>query len=127
MRRTFKIGFIILPWLLLLLLVWDNLRRIDFFAIDAGTQAHSLAAAGFLADLSFAGCVSRDDVLAAAEARGWSTAPRPAVPCPEAGLRIQVQPALPFSTDDENDLLLSFDQMGCMIAWADRAELCAAP
>lgn len=118
MRRAIKGGMIALPWALLALLIWHDLRTIDFFGFDSATQAHDRAYLNFHRDLAFQGCVPRDAVIETAEARGWAW--RDTDYCwsfSDVGdcLRVQVSPPLPFSTEDENAALFAFDADGCMM------------
>ncbi|MEM7721325.1 MAG: hypothetical protein AAF376_03025 [Pseudomonadota bacterium] len=123
MRRAVKVGLIALPWALLAYLLWNDLRRLDFLAIDASTEAHTAARQAFVADLAFEGCVGRDAIIDAAQARGWMWDDMGDFPWCHAPiglndwLRVQVDPPLPFSTHDENAAFFGFDAAGCMTAW----------
>ncbi|MCC5957712.1 MAG: hypothetical protein JJU08_00025 [Rhodobacteraceae bacterium] len=123
MWRVGKIALIAVPWVLLALLVWREVRQMDFFALDASTDAHALARADFFADLAYDGCIPRDAVIAAADARGWYRGALDGVswchaPAGLSGwLHIEVSPPLPFSTDAENAAYIGFDEQGCMARW----------
>lgn len=119
MRRWLITLAIIVPWVLLGITIWQQLRRMDFFALDASTAAHAMARQTFFADLAFEGCVPRTAVIAQVEARGWAAAPVDAPawdanPALEGWLQIQIDPALPFSTELENTAFVGFDTNGCM-------------
>jgi hypothetical protein len=123
MRRWGKWGLIALPWLLLMVLVWDQLRSIDFFALDASTDAHFDARQGFMADLAYHGCVPRAAIIAEAEERDWLWQDLDDFPYCHAPtgltdwLHVDVSPPLPFSTEGENAAYFGFDATGCMIEW----------
>lgn len=119
MRKGLIALAIIVPWVLLGVTVWDRLRRMDFFAVDAGTDAHALARQTFFAELAFEGCVPRAAVIALVEAHGWGATPvdGPALddnPALAGWLQIQIEPPLPFSSDLENAAFVGFGADGCM-------------
>ena len=123
MRRTVLVALFILPWGLLAFLLWQDLRSIELGNLDGGNDAHALAYQSFFADLSYEGCVPREAVVSASEARGWAWSAldtprwchRPEL---SDWLEVQVEPPLPFSTDDENAAFIGFDVNGCMARWA---------
>lgn len=122
MRRAGLIALIVVPWALLAILAWNDLRRMDFFGFDAATHAHTSARQAFFTDLAYEGCVPRDAVIAASGARGWATRPVEDfnwchAPQLSDWLAVEIDPPLPFSTDDENTAFIGFDENGCMARW----------
>ena len=92
---------------------------------DASTDAHSMARRAYFADLAYEGCVGRDAVIAAAEARDWNVVlmVEPLNWChTPTGLtdwvHVDVSPPLPFSTEGENAAYIAFDANGCMAEWS---------
>lgn len=120
MRRLALVVIIALPWALLAYIVWEDLRSMDW-GLQASTDAHSAARQSFFVDLAYEGCVPRAAVIAAAEARGWPWEDREQrfchAPRLEAWIAVEVEPALPFSTQDENTAFIGFDGEGCMAQW----------
>jgi len=91
--------------------------------IGATDAAHRQARAEFEAALAPAECLTREAVIAAAEARSfdWRDMPAPRW-CHAPGglgnwLRVGIEPALFMSSDDENALLFGFDAAGCSVPW----------
>lgn len=108
-------------------LVWDDLRRIDILGFEASTDTHFEARQGLLADPAYEGCVPRDAIVAAAEARDFFWQDRDAlhwchVP---AGLtdwlHVQISPPLPFSNENENAAFFGLDGEGCIVRWESAA------
>ncbi len=87
------------------------------------SDAHSKARGEFTADLPERACLEVEDVRHVAEARNWDLRDEPAFHwcvAPDnvhSWLRVAVEPALPFSTEDENAAIFAFDAKGCAIAW----------
>ena len=97
----------------------------DPLGLEDATHAHLAARGAFLADLTSegAGCVTRDAVIAEAQARGWYRGEMEEFPwcIRPAGLsgwlHVDVSPPMPFSTEGENAAYVGFDAQGCMAEW----------
>ena len=87
------------------------------------SDAHREARREFMAALPESDCLVADEISDVAEEWGWETRE-------EAGfgwcvapvglarwLRVTVEPALPFSTVDENAAFFAFDAAGCSVPW----------
>ncbi|MBU2981789.1 hypothetical protein KO498_08165 [Lentibacter algarum] len=89
----------------------------------SSTDAHSDARRAFYAALPADGCVTSGQVTALAKQFEWQVAPQPEfLWCHkpvniQAWLRVTVEPALPFSTEDENAAFFAFDAQGCSLNW----------
>ena len=125
MRRAALVAAIALPWGLLALILWSDLQSIDV-DFSTGTEAPVEARAAFFADLAYEVCVRPETVHAVADARGWLAVARPEVtwchaPAMARWIEVQIEPALPFSTDAENATFIGFDAEGCMARWTHTA------
>ena len=116
-------------WVLLVALViaglavWGCQQRFSDWEAS-GNQAHAAAYKAFMADLPSEGCVTPEHVSTLAQQRGWAVRVEPEFHwCHKptgigAWLRVAVEPALPFSTDDENAAFFAFDAAGCSVEWS---------
>ncbi|KRS13148.1 hypothetical protein XM53_08355 [Roseovarius atlanticus] len=88
------------------------------------TAAHTEARQAFLADLPDTDCVRAADITGVARARGWNAVQEPhfdwcvTPDTVQTWLRVTVEPALPFSTEDENAQIFAFDNAGCAVDWS---------
>lgn len=86
-------------------------------------EQSAMAARAFAQSLPQQGCVTAQDIVAQAQARGWAHGTREDFDycVAPSGLRnwhwVEVQPALLMSTDEENRLYFGFDAQGCSLSW----------
>lgn len=119
MSRPLRMALIVLPWGLLAYVLWAHVLN---WNVKGASMDHGLARQSFFADLAYEGCISREDVIAQAEARGWVWRELESfywchAPELSGWLDVQVDPPLPFSTVDENAAYIGFDGRGCMARW----------
>jgi len=89
---------------------------------DHSTTTAGEGRASFLAEFEGKGCTTRDEVVAAADARGWvidQMAEGYGWCHAPTGLSdwvgVMTEPYLPFSTDAENTAVFGFDAAGCHV------------
>ena len=87
------------------------------------SDAHGEARREFMAALPESDCLVADEISDVAEEWGWETREETGfgwcvAPVGVARwLRVTVEPALPFSTADENAAFFAFDAAGCSVPW----------
>jgi hypothetical protein len=114
--------FLLRLLLCLLAVAWLRSEANDWW--DSSTQAHVTARQAFTTEAAMLGCIRKDHIIAAAQARGWNWREMDSFNwCHRAKnpvqnwLRFEIEPPLPFSTDDENAAHWAFDAQGCHIRW----------
>lgn len=125
MPRWFKITLwaLLASILIMIFVIWWSLENLswDLSAMDDG---HRLARNDFYETLATPDCLTRDEIIAEAQSRGWQTRDQDEfiwshIPAGLGNwLRVTVEPPLFMSTDDENAAFFGFDTDGCSVEWS---------